>query len=281
MSERLKGQRILILEARQEAQFAGLLAEQGADVVRCPLVAISDPPDTAPIEAWIGRAIAAPFDDLVLTTGEGLRRLVQAAARLDVARDFVASIGRSRTFIRGPKPGHALREIGLVADVVAETPTSDGLMALLAHADLRGHRIGVQLYPEKDHGALLGAITSAGATADPVTPYIYDARAADSQVLAAIDEMAHGRIDALALTSSGQVRRLIDVAHAHQCGERLLMGFAQTPIASIGPVVCNELRAHGLRADIVPPDGAFFIRPLIGAIAAALNGLPSERGSQR
>jgi uroporphyrinogen-III synthase len=279
MSERLKGQRVLILEARQEAQFARLLAEQGAEVVRCPLVAIRDPFDTAPVEAWIRRTIAAPFDDLVLTTGEGLRRLVQTAARLAVEREFVASVGQSRTFIRGPKPGHALREIGLVADVVAETPTSDGLMALLAQADLRGHHIGIQLYPEKDHGALLGAITSAGAMADPVTPYIYDARAADSQVLTAIDEMAHGRIDVIALTSSGQVRRLIDVAHAHQCGERLLMGFAQTPIASIGPAVCNELEAHGLRADIVPPNGAFFIRPLIGAMAAALSGSPSQGGS--
>lgn len=280
MSDRLNGRRILILEARQEAQFARLLTEQGADVVRCPLVAISDVPDPTPVEAWIRRAIETPFDDLVLTTGEGLRRLVQAAARLDVEQAFVASVGKSRTFTRGPKPGHALRKIGLAAHVVTETPTSEGLVALLARTDLRGHTIGVQLYPDKDHHALLAAIAAAGATADPVTPYVYDARAADSHVLAAINEMVQGRIDAIALTSSGQVRRLIEVARAHQCEERLRIGLAQTSIASIGPAVCEELTGHGLRADIVPANSAFFMKPLISAMAATLNATSSGSGSR-
>ena len=65
MADRLNGYRILILETREEAQFSRLLAEQGADVVQCPMFAIHDAPDPAPIEAWIRRAIEKPFDDLV------------------------------------------------------------------------------------------------------------------------------------------------------------------------------------------------------------------------
>jgi uroporphyrinogen-III synthase len=49
------------------------------------------------------------------------------------------------------------------------------------------------------------------------------------------------RIDAIALTSSGQVRRLIEVAQAHGCEARLRDGLARTPIASVGPVVSDEL----------------------------------------
>src|SRR5712671_1254027 len=112
MADKLNGYRILILETREEAQFSRLLTEQGADVLQCPMFTIHDAPDPKPIEAWIRRFIDKPFDDLVLMTGEGLRRLVKLARRTGVEQQFVAAVGRSRTFARGPKPGRALREIG-------------------------------------------------------------------------------------------------------------------------------------------------------------------------
>ena len=86
MADRLNGYRILILETREEAQFSRLLAEQGADVLQCPMFTIHDAPDPAPIEAWIRRFIDNPCDDLVLMTGEGLRRLMKVARRIDVER---------------------------------------------------------------------------------------------------------------------------------------------------------------------------------------------------
>ena len=101
-------------------------------------------------------------------------------------------------------------------------------------------------------------------------PYVYDAQAADANIVTAIDEMAQGRIDAIALTSSGQVRRLIEVAKAHGCEARLRDGLARTPIASVGPVVSDELKSHGLRTDIAPANDAYFMKPLISAMAAAL-----------
>src|SRR5262252_4406965 len=118
MADRLNGYRILILETREEAQFSRLLTEHGADVLQCPMFAINDAPDPAPIEAWIRRAIDTPFDDLVLMTGEGLRRLMKVVRRLGVERDFMAALGRARKFARGR----------------AATAADHG------EADLRGHR---------------------------------------------------------------------------------------------------------------------------------------------
>jgi uroporphyrinogen-III synthase len=43
-----------------------------------------------------------------------------------------------------------------------------------------------------------------------------------------------------------------------------------TPIAAIGPVVAGELQRHGLAAAIMP-QGSFFMKPLVSAIAAALS----------
>ncbi|WP_022722180.1 uroporphyrinogen-III synthase [Rhodopseudomonas sp. B29] len=274
MVGRLDGNRILILETREEAQFSRLLAEQGADVLQCPMFEIVDAPDPAPVSAWIDRLIAQPFDDLVLLTGEGLRRLAKLARATGREPAFVAALGHCRSFIRGPKPGRALRELGLAPSVTAEAPTSDGVIATLKGYDLAGRRVGLQLYPDRDHTPLVAAITAQGAAVDPVLPYAYDAHAAEQNVVDAIDQMAQGHVDALALTSSGQVRRLFDVAKARGCEDRLRQGLDTTPIASVGPVVSEELKAHGLTAAITPPAGAFFMKPLISAMITALATRP-------
>jgi uroporphyrinogen-III synthase len=270
MADRLNGYRILILETREEAQFSKLLAERGADVLQCPMFTINDPPAPAPVEAWIRNAIEEPLDDLVLLTGEGLRRLMKAARRIALDQNFIAAISETRKFTRGPKPGRALREIGLEPQMTTEKPTSEGVIELLSRVHLSGKRVGVQLYPDKDHSALLGAIAAQGGTTIPVTPYVYDARAADSHIVTAIDEMAAGRVDAIALTNLGQIRRLIDVARGSGLEARLREGLTKTPIASVGPAVSDELAAHGLHADIYPANDAFFMKPLISAMATAL-----------
>ncbi|MGX7742787.1 uroporphyrinogen-III synthase [Rhodopseudomonas parapalustris] len=281
MAGRLQGTRILILETREEAQFARLLADQGADVLQCPMFQICDAPDPAPVSAWIDRLTSEPFDDLVLLTGEGLRRLTKLARATGREQAFISAVGRTRTFIRGPKPGRALREIGLEPQVTADAPTSEGVAATLKRYELAGRRVGVQLYPERDHAGLLDAIADQGATVDAVLPYAYDARAAEDTVVTAIDEMAQGRVDALALTSSGQVRRLFDVAKAHHCEERLREALRLTPIASVGPVVSEELAARGFTPAITPANEAFFMKPLISAMIVALGSRRKDGAEAR
>jgi uroporphyrinogen-III synthase len=270
MADRLNGYRILILETREEAQFSKLLAEQGAEVVQCPMFAIHDAPDPAPVEAWIRRYVDKPFDDLVLMTGEGLRRMMKLAREHGIDQAFVAALAKSRKFTRGPKPGRALREIGLEAQQTTEKPTTEGVIEMLSKLDLKDHRIGLQLYPDKDHSALMGALSALGAEVDTVLPYVYDPKAADANIVTAMDDMAEGRIDAIALTNLGQVRRLVEAAKAHGSEGKLRDGLKRTLIASVGPAVSGELEAHGLRADIVPAEDAYFMRPLISAMAAAL-----------
>ena len=70
-------------------------------------------------------------------TGEGLRRLMKVARRTGVEQEFVAALGKARKFARGPKPGRALREIGLEPQVTTEKPTSEGVAEMLSRLDLR------------------------------------------------------------------------------------------------------------------------------------------------
>jgi len=274
MPDKLSGRRILILETREEAQFSKLLQEQGADVLQCPMFVINDLPDAASVEAWIGRFIDKPFDDLVLMTGEGLRRIVKVVRRMGVEPAFIAALGKSRKFARGPKPVRALRELGLEAEIVTEKPTSDGISETLAKRDLRGRRLAIQLYPEQDHSKLLGAIKAMGADIDAVLPYVYDAKAAEPNIVAAIDEMATGQIDAIALTSRGQARRLIETAKSRGLETKLKDALQRTKVASVGPVVSDELKGSGIATDIYPDNDAFFMRPLIAAMISAFARLP-------
>jgi uroporphyrinogen-III synthase len=195
---------------------------------------------------------------------------MKVVRRLGLEQEFVTALGRARKFARGPKPGRALREIGLEPQVTTEKPTSEGIAEMLSQIDLKGDRLALQLYPDKDHSALIDAIKAMGAEVDTVLPYVYDAQAAEANIITAIEEMAQGRIDAIALTSSGQVRRLVDTARAHGRGAQLHAGLKRTPIASVGPVVSDELKSHGLHTDIYPANDAFFMKPLISAMASAL-----------
>jgi uroporphyrinogen-III synthase len=66
-------------EHRELDRLATMLEEEGASTVRCPLMAIFDAPDLAPVERWLRPLAAGGFDDVIFFTGEGVRRLLESA----------------------------------------------------------------------------------------------------------------------------------------------------------------------------------------------------------
>jgi uroporphyrinogen-III synthase len=270
MTEELSGRRIVVPETRELGQLLRMLEERGADTVPCPMIAIRDTPDTAPVEAWLRRFAKATCDDLVLMMGEGLRRLLGFARRLDLEPTFLVALAATRKITRGPKPVRALREIGLATDAPADEPTTEGVIAALERHDLTGRRVGVQLYPGNANERLLRFLEGAGAKADPVLPYIYASEAEDARVIAVIDEMAAGQIDAIAFTSAPQVRRFRDVARAFGREADLRQGFERIVVAAVGPIVAAELDALGVRVNVTPHDNTFFMKPLVRELPAAL-----------
>ncbi|MGH8132108.1 MAG: uroporphyrinogen-III synthase, partial [Steroidobacteraceae bacterium] len=114
-SQPLAGRTVAVPETRELEMFAAMLERRGASVVRCPLVAIRDAPDPQPVLAFARDFAGGSCDDLILTTGEGLRRLRACIERHEPALQapFRAALGRVRRITRGPKPARALRELGL------------------------------------------------------------------------------------------------------------------------------------------------------------------------
>lgn len=264
----LDGLTILVPESRELDLFAGMLEIQGATALRCPLVRIVDLEDGSLAQDWITKMIAAPFDYTVLLTGEGLRRLLT----LSVPRrdDFIGALAKTRTITRGPKPARALREIGLAPGMAAAEPTSQGVLEELEEEELKGRRIGVQLYPGDGALPLVQALTDHGAEVFTVTPYRYVTQTESEEVATAIKDLAAGKIGMIAFTSSPQIERLFAVAKEYGLMSELTHGLAKTPIAAIGPVMEKALAAHGL-SSAIHPQSSFHLKPMINAIAEAWN----------
>ena len=265
----LAGRLVAVPESRELDLFAGMLEQRGAATLRCPLVAIREVPDPAPILAWLDRFSGGGCDALVLMTGEGLRRLLGVARGAGLEPAFIARLGAVTRITRGPKPARALRELGLRPDLTADPPTTEGVIAAMAARDWRGRRIGLQLYPDNPNAAFLDFAARAGATVDPVLPYIYAAAADDRRVEELIDRLADGSVDLIAFTSTPQISRLVAVAEAGGRTPMLRDGLARGRVAAVGPVVAAALARLGIRVDLVPPDN-FFLKPLVNGIVALL-----------
>jgi uroporphyrinogen-III synthase len=264
VNESLADRVIAIAEARELDVFAALLERRGARVLRYPLVQILDASDPLPILAWLRTFSAGGFDDLILMTGEGLRRMLSCIERHEpeLRAPFLAALLAVRKITRGPKPARALRELGLSSDLPATLPTTAGVIETLRDLPWQGRRVGVQLYGEEPNRPLIDFLEGAGAVVSSVAPYRYSDAASDAAVAELLTRLAAGQIDAIAFTSKAQVERLFKAAPA----ETVRAALAATQVAVVGPVVAEALTARGVSVGAMP-NAAWFMKPLSAALS--------------
>ena len=100
--------------------------------------------------------------------------------------------------------------------------------------------------------------------------YVYGSEAVDRRVIDVIEEMAAGRVDLIAFTSTPQVRRMQQVAKANQLEGTLRQAFLRTRIAAVGPVVARAIEEAGGGVSISPSEN-FHMKPMVNEIIAAFN----------
>ena len=266
----LAGITVALPETREIERMAGLLEAAGATTLRCPLVALVDPPDFTAVDAWLAQFANDGFDDLILLTGEGLRRLGDRARALGIFEAFHSSLAKTRKITRGGKPARVLHDLSLASDLAVTPPTSRGVIDALRTTDLRGRRVGVQLYGADPNELLVGFLNQAGAHVSPVAPYAHAPASDTGRVLDLIKALADGTVQVIAFTSAPQVDRLWQVGTASGIESELRAGLARSRVAAMGPIVAEALGAHGVRVDIIP-EKHFVMKRLTDAIAAALS----------
>ena len=269
----LQSKLVALPESRQLDVLAGLFERRRALVLRIPLVAIRDTPDQDSVDRWVRDFIVNPPDYLIILTGEGLRRLIRAARRLELGSQFVGTLGRVKKICRGPKPVQSLREVNLDAWIRAVVPTTAGVIDSLRGINLRNSRVSVQLYGEDPNNQLMDYLRSCQLDACcTVAPYVYLPASENEEVKNFIQKLASGRIDLIVFTSKPQVLRLFEVAELFDLMSLLSRGLRETHIAAVGPVVREALQQKGCNVNIMPKS-AYFMKPLLRATEAYFDAI--------
>src|SRR5271168_419879 len=138
----LAGRRIAVTRApEQAAELARLLAEHGAEVVLCPLVAFERPTDTGPLDAALERL--GEFDWLLFTSQNAVRFFEERRRELGIPLHW----GRPKVAAVGPATAKAAREMGYGVGFVARETTGRALAEGLAES-VRGSSV---FMPRSDH----------------------------------------------------------------------------------------------------------------------------------
>lgn len=252
----LWGKRILVTRSRHQASaFVKLLTEYGATCLEAPTIEIQPPDDGY---AALDEALRNldRYHWVVFTSPNGVEAFFQ---RLFTNGRDVRSLGECKLAAIGAATAQALRENGLVADVVPTDFRAEGLAASLGPLIHPGHLI---LLPRAQEAreilpqelAQRGAVVHVAPSYKTVPP-----ASLPPATQAALDK---GDIDVLTFASSSTVTNFARLVGR----ERFKELAARSVVAAIGPVTAQTLEKFGLKAQIQPQ--TYTIPALTAAIVA-------------
>jgi uroporphyrinogen-III synthase len=261
-----KGLHVLALESRRATELAALISAFGGRPLVAP--ALREVPRESNTEALeFGAALVrGEFDVVVFLTGAGTRALASVIEAVYSRETFTAALARTKVVARGPKPLAALRELQVPIWVVAPEPNTwrELLAAIDARADERpldGARIAVQEYGVSNT-ELLQELRRRGARVTSVPVYRWALPEDVAPLKTAVMAISRGEVDVVMFTTSIQLVHLWQIVAEMRLEADVRRGLARSVIASIGPTTSEELRRHGLTADLEAshPKMGFLVR---------------------
>jgi uroporphyrinogen III methyltransferase/synthase len=228
----LHGRRVVVTRARAQASgLAAALRGLGAETIELPAIRIEPRIDSAEVREAV-EAIGE-YALVCLTSPNGVRLLFEALR--GAGRDSRALAGATVAAI-GPGTASALREHGIVADVVPERFVAEALVEALAEVEVEGRRVLVARAAEARE-VLPEALRERGAEVDVVALYETVREQPSEEAI----EAAQGA-DYVTFTSSSTVANLTAAL-----GDRFP---ASARVVSIGPVTSEAAREAGLRVEV-------------------------------
>jgi uroporphyrinogen III methyltransferase/synthase len=218
----LAGASVVVTRARAQAsELATRLRALGAAVIETPTIRIVATEDPLPA--------LERFDLVCLTSANAVELLFERlAARGEDAR----SLSGAKVAAIGPGTARALRERGVIADVVPERFVAEGLIEALTGVEFSRVLIA---RAAQARDVLPDALRARGASVEIVSLYETRVEALEQALLASI-----AAADYLTFTSSSTVRNFLACAQPA----------ARTRIVSIGPLTSAALTEHGLGVDV-------------------------------
>ena len=237
----LHGRSVVVTRARAQASgFAARLRALGAEVIELPAIRVEPRIDSPEVSAAMESLHTYAL--VCLTSPNGVTNLFEAMRQ---AGKDTRALAQAEVAAIGPGTARALREHGVIADVVPERSIAEALVEALAEVPIQGKPVLVARAAEA-RDVLPDALAERGAKVDVVALY-ETVREAPSEeaVEAAMDA------DYLTFTSSSTVRNFLEVI-----GGRVP---ERARVVSIGPVTSGTAREAGLEvaveAERHDPDG--------------------------
>jgi uroporphyrinogen III methyltransferase/synthase len=228
----LHGRRVVVTRARAQASgLAARLRDLGAEAVELPAIRIEPRIDSAEVAEAV--AAIGEYSLVCLTSPNGVRLLFEALA--GAGRDARALAGATVAAI-GPGTARALKEHGIVADVVPERFVAEALVEALAAVEVQGRRVLLARAAEA-RDVLPEALRERGAEVDVVPLY----ETVREQPGAEEVEAAQAA-DYVTFTSSSTVANLTAAL-----GDRFPR---DARVVSIGPITSEAARAAGLQVAV-------------------------------
>ena len=239
----LAGKRVLVTRAAEQAgPFISQLQERGARVVECPTIRLAPPEQWGPVDDALRQL--AGFDWLVLTSANGVRFFFERLAQLGLS---TAGLNGCKVCVVGPKTAEALSRKGVVADLVPEQFTAEGVVAAFNGFDLRGKRV---LFPKAAGARDLIPRLLAEQGAVVVDPVLYRTLLPEQLPEAARIALEQSELDLAIFSAPSTVHNLATLVGGSGRLTQLLQGVM---VASIGPITSRACRELGLTVAVEPP----------------------------
>jgi uroporphyrinogen-III synthase len=263
--EELSGFVVGVTADRRAAEQIAMLERRGATVVHGPAIRTHPLRVDRVLADAIEDLIAHPPEVTVLSTGIGVRGVIEAAEVLGRAEALVDALARSRVHVRGPKAHGAAVTVDLPVAWGTSSGMSSEVLEELGRRGIAGVRIALQLDGAAQH-PLAEALVAAGA--DLVTLPVYRWSLPDdlTPVRRLAQAVIEGRVDAVTFTARPQIESLCEIAETEGALDRLRRGFAQgVVVACVGPVCAEAATAAGFGEPVVP------VRPRLGSMVVAVS----------
>ncbi|MGO8762575.1 MAG: uroporphyrinogen-III C-methyltransferase [Desulfobaccales bacterium] len=249
----LWGKTVVVTRSRDQAsQLVELLNAAGARCLEVPTIEIAPPADFAPLDAALQHL--SRYEWVIFTSANGVKAFMGRLFHMGLD---VRALGRARLAVIGPATAQALRDYGLVADVMPDTFQAEGLLEALAPRLLGGTRL-LLARAEQARDVLPQGLTELGLKFDVVPVYRALPPASVPPEAAAV--LSEGRVDILTFTSSSTVHNFARLVGQ----DRFQTLAASAAVASIGPITTATLSGYRITPQIEP---AVFTIP---ALAAAI-----------
>lgn len=250
------GLRVLSLESRRAPEMAKLISNFGGHPVVAPSMREVPLEENAQALDFAAALKRGQLEMVIFLTGVGTRALTKVIETVYPKEEFAAALNKVAVVARGPKPQAVLRELGVRVSLTVPEPNTwrELLQALHENQEslpLHGSRVAVQEYGVSNP-ELLEGLVARGASVTSVPIYQWRLPEELGPLRNAVELLARGKVDVVLFTSSIQVQHLLQIAAGMGLKKDMLRAFTRIAVVSIGPVTSDELKDHGIIADMEP-----------------------------